>query len=83
MVTKQQQEKKEEKKMPPKKRGNLGRSTPIAKARRVSRADETEEEADARREIARSRIAEVRQSETPDETERRLETARVRIAEYE
>ena len=32
--------------MPPKKRGNLGRSTPIAKARRVSRTDETEEEAD-------------------------------------
>ena len=83
MVTKQQQEKKKEKKMPPKKRGNLGRSTPIAKARRVSRADETEEEADARREIVRSRIAEVRQSEPPDETERRLETARVRIAEYE
>ena len=82
MVTKQQLEKKKEKKMPPKKRGNLGRSTPIAKARRISRADETEE-ADARREIARSRIAEVRQSETPDETERRLETAHVRIAEYE
>ena len=67
--------------MPPKKRGNLGRSTPIAKARRVSRTDETEEEADARRESARLRIAEVRQAETPDETERRLETARVRIAE--
>ena len=67
--------------MPPKKRGNLGRSTPIAKARRVSRTDETEEEADARRESARLRIAEVRPAETPDETERRLETARVRIAE--
>ena len=67
--------------MPPKKRGNLGRCTPIAKARRVSRTDETEEEADARRESARLRIAEVRQAETPDETERRLETARVRIAE--
>ena len=64
-----------------KKRGNLGRCTPIAKARRVSRTDETEEEADARRESARLRIAEVRQAETPDETERRLETARVRIAE--
>jgi len=64
--------------MPPQKRGFLGRSTSAARRMAASRAAETSEQKEARREEGRTRHATARAAETPEQGQARRENDRTR-----